>query len=192
MSDLRDAIFGQFPVLETARLRLRESRPEDAEATLAVLSSEEVCRYYDLSPLTLPEEAASLIANRAAAFGRRERIRWALARREDDAVIGSCGLSRWDEETGQAEVGYELSPAFQGQGLMREALTAVLGFGFDRMQLRRVEANVVPGNAPSLRLLRRLGFRKIEMRQGRGFWKGQSHDLIYHLLHREDWNGKPE
>ncbi len=188
MSDLRDAVFERFPVLETERLRLRESRPDDAEATLAVLSSEEVCRYYDLSPLALPSEAAALIAGRAAAFDRWERIRWALARREDDALIGSCGLSRWDEEAGQAELGYELSPAWQGRGLMREALSAVLTFGFQRMQLQQVEANVVPGNEPSLRLLRRLGFREVELRRGRGVWKGQTHDLIHHLLHQEDWH----
>ena len=188
MSELRAEVFSHFPVLETERLRLRASGRSDAEAILAVLSSEEVCRYYDLSPLTVREEAARLIANRAAAFAREERIRWALARREDDVVIGSCGLSRWDEEAAQAEVGYELSPDWQGQSLMREALTAVLGFGFDRMRLARVEANVVPGNEPSLRLLKRLGFRQIEMRRGRGFWKGKAHDLIHHLLYREDWH----
>lgn len=188
MSDLRAQVFKRFPALETERLRLRASGPGDAEATLAVLSSEDVCRYYDLSPLTVRGEAAALIANRAAAFAREERIRWALARREDDGVIGSCGLSRWDEEAAQAEVGYELSPEWQGQGLMREALSAVLGFGFDRMRLARVEANVVPENGPSRRLLRRLGFREVELRRGRGFWKGESHDLIYHLLYREDWH----
>lgn len=188
MSDLRDAVFSSFPVLETERLRLRASVPTDASAMLTVLSSEDVCRYYDLSPLTLVGEAAALIANRAAAFAREERIRWVLALREDDVVIGSCGLSRWDEKAAQAEVGYELAPAEQGRGLMREALTAVLGFGFERMRLRRIEANVVPGNEPSLGLLRQLGFREIELRLGRGFWKGEAHDLIHHLLHREDWH----
>lgn len=189
MSDLRANVFGRFPILETERLRLRTSGPDDAEATLAVLSSEDVCRYYDLSPLTVREEASKLIANRAAAFAREERIRWALAFREDDVVIGSCGLSRWDEEAAQAEVGYELAPAWQGRGLMREALASVLGFGFDRMQLARVEANVVPENEPSLWLLRRLGFHEVELRRGHGFWKGESHDLIYLLLDREDWHG---
>ena len=189
MSELRDTIFEQFPTLETERLHLRESRSDDAEATLAVLSSEEVCRYYDLSPLTSLDEARTLIAGRAAAFARGERIRWALAHREDDVVIGSCGLSRWDEEAGQAETGYELASAWQGRGLMREALTAIIGFGFGQMQLRQVEANVVPGNEASLRLLRRLGFREVELRRGRGFWKGQPHDLIHLLLFREDWHG---
>lgn len=188
MSDLRASVFERFPVLETERLRLRATGPDDAEATLAVLSSEEVCRYYDLLPLIVREEASKLIASRAAAFAREERIRWALAFRADDVVIGSCGLSRWDEEAAQAEVGYELAPAWQGHGLMREALSAVLGFGFDRMQLARVEANVVPENEPSLRLLRRLGFHEVELRRGHGFWKGESHDLIHLLLDRKDWH----
>ena len=62
MSDLRATVFSSFPSLETERLRLRETGPGDAAATLAVLSSEDVCRYYDLSPLTLEAEAAALIA----------------------------------------------------------------------------------------------------------------------------------
>ncbi|MDQ2800325.1 MAG: GNAT family N-acetyltransferase, partial [Armatimonadota bacterium] len=121
MSELRDQVFRQFPLLETERLHLRQSRPADAEAMLAVLSSEAVCRYYDLSPLASLGEAADLIARRAAAFAHHERIRWVLAQKEDDVVIGSCGLSCWDEVNGQAEIGYELSPDWQGRGLMREA-----------------------------------------------------------------------
>lgn len=186
MSELRDQVFRQFPLLETERLRLRQSRPADAEAMLAVLSSEDVCRYYDLSPLTNLEETSGLIARQAAAFANKERFRWVLARKDDDIVIGSCGLSRWDEAAQQAEIGYELSPDWQGRGLMGEALTAMLAFGFDKMQLGKIEANVVPENEASLRLLRRLGFQEIELRRERGFWKGRSHDLIHLLKHQEE------
>lgn len=187
MSELRAQVFRQFPELQTERLRLRQSRPGDAPAMLVVLSSEAVCRYYDLSPLTSLDEAADLIMRHAAAFAHQERFRWVLARKEDDGVIGSCGISRWDEAAAQAEIGYELSPDWQGGGLMREALDAVLAFGFDEMQLVRIEANVVPENEASLRLLRRLGFQEIELRRERGFWKGRSHDLIHLLRHREGW-----
>ena len=189
MSELRAHVFRQFPELQTERLRLRQSRPDDAGAMLAVLSSEAVCRWYDLSPLASSEEAAALISRQAAAFEHRERFRWVLARRENDAVIGSCGLSRWDEASAQAEIGYELSPDWQGRGLMREALEAVLAFGFREMRLMQIEANVVPANEPSLRLLRRLGFVEIELRRERGFWKGKSHDLIHLLRHRKDEDG---
>ena len=181
-------MFDVFPVLETERLRLRESRLADAEGIFAVLSSEAVTRHYNLSPLADVEEAEALVERRAAAFRRQERIRWAIARREDDVVIGSCGYIHWNRESRRAEVGYELHSDWQERGLMREALSAALSFGFDRMDLNRVEALVVPENEPSQRLLRRLGFVEEGLLREHSFWKGRFHDLLLFSLLRKDWN----
>ena len=183
-----EAVFDRFPVLETERLRLRESRLSDAEGIYAVLSSEAVTRHYNLSPLASVEEAKALVERRAVAFKRQERIRWVLARREDDMVIGSCGYVHWNREARRVEVGYELHEDWQGHGLMREALSAMLAFGFDRMGLNRVEALVVPENEPSLRLLRRLGFEEEGLLREYGFWKGRFHDLRLFSLLKKDWN----
>jgi hypothetical protein len=58
---------------------------------------------------------------------------------------------------------------------------------FMEMELNRVEAQVHPGNAPSLRVLRRLHFvEECRLRQG-GYWAGQYHDLLQYSLLREDW-----
>ena len=189
LGDTGDAVFDRFPVLQTERLCLRESRLADAEVIYAVLSSDTVTRYYSLSPLASVEEARALVERRAAAFRRQERIRWAIARREDDAVLGSCGYVHWDRESRRAEVGYELHPDWQGRGLMYEALTAMLSFGFTQMDLNRVEALVVPENEPSLRLLRRLGFEEEGLLRDYSFWKGRFHDLRLFSLLKKDWNG---
>ncbi|MBV9848412.1 MAG: GNAT family N-acetyltransferase [Armatimonadetes bacterium] len=183
-----ETLYARFPELSTPRLRLRETRPEDAPAILDILSRPEVVRFYDVGPLTRLEEAQEIVARRARDFARHQRIRWTIARREDDLAIGSCGVSKWTPGDPQAEVGYELSPDHQGQGLMREALTAVLAFGFGAMRLSRVEALVVPENAPSRRLLARLGFQEKELLRGRGFWRGASHDLLLLSLVAEAWN----
>lgn len=187
MTEVLNAIFTVFPELDTERLRLRQSRPADAEAIFAILSQEDVTRYYNLSPLTTVDQARAIIERRAAAFARRERIRWAIARREDDYVIGSCGFVHWNWESSRAEIGYELAPEWQGQGLMREALSAMLAFGFGKMQLNRIEAFVVPENELSLRLLRRLGFQEEGLLREYGFWKGQFHDQILLSLLKKDW-----
>ena len=180
--------FDPFPILETSRLRLRESRLSDAEGVFAVLSADSVTRHYGLSPLANVEEARALIERRAAALRRGERIRWAVARRADDVVIGSCGYVNWNRDARRAEIGYELHPDEQGRGLMREALTAMLTFGFNGMGLNRVEALVVPENEPSLRLLRRLGFAEEGLLRDYGFWKGRFHDLRLFSLLKKDWN----
>ena len=186
MSGPPEAVFARFPTLETERLTLRESRPSDVAAIFAVLSQEEVTRYYNISPLTSVEQAEALVQRRAEAFARQERIRWAIASREDDSVIGSCGYVHWDQGDARAEIGYELAPEWQGKGLMREALSTMLTFGFGPMQLNRVEALVVPENAPSQRLLERLGFQPEGLLREHGFWKGRFHDLhLFSLLKRE-------
>ena len=188
MAETPPPIFDPFPTLETARLRLRESRLSDAEGIFAVLSAESVTRHYNLSPLASVEEARALVERRAAALRRGERIRWAIARRSDDGVVGSCGYVHWDQQARRAEVGYELHPDEQGQGLMHEALTVMLAFGFAQMHLNRVEAFVVPENEPSLRLLRRLGFAEEGLLRDYGFWKDQFHDLRLFSLLKKDWN----
>lgn len=47
-----------------------------------------------------------------------------------------------DKETAVAEIGYELLPAHQGQGVMYEALQRVIAFGFNTLQLKQIKAEV--------------------------------------------------
>lgn len=106
MSVALEAVFGRFPDLHTERLHLRQSRLTDANAVFAVLSQESVTRHYNLSPLTSIDEARALIERRAASYVSQERIRWAIALREDDLVIGSCGYVHWNRDDARAEIGY--------------------------------------------------------------------------------------
>lgn len=57
-------------------------------------------------------------------------------------------------------LGYKIDQQFEGQGYMREALSAVIDYAFGDLALHRLEANVMPHNARSLELLRRLGFQE--------------------------------
>ena len=59
-----------------------------------------------------------------------------------------------------AYLGYYAFAPHNGQGLMLEGLTLVIKQAFHRLRLHRLEANVQPGNRASIRLVRRLGFRR--------------------------------
>jgi len=59
-----------------------------------------------------------------------------------------------------AYLGYHIGEPFARRGYMREALTLALAFVFGRLRLHRVEANIQPHNRPSIRLVKRLGFRR--------------------------------
>jgi ribosomal-protein-alanine N-acetyltransferase len=70
---------------------------------------------------------------------------------------------------------------------MHEALLACLSWGFENMQLNRVEAQVHPENAASLRSVERLGFKREGLLRQLGFWGGRFHDMYQYSLLRHEW-----
>jgi ribosomal-protein-alanine N-acetyltransferase len=155
-----DDVFDDFPRLQTDRLCLRAIRPGDADALLAYLSDEATARFIEMGSYTRLEEAESLIATWAENFARRRQIRWGIAFASDDVLIGTCGFDYWDREGQTAALSYDLARPVWGQGIMREALQAVIAFGFRRMGFARIEATVWPENTDSIRVLEKLDFQQ--------------------------------
>ena len=114
---------------------------------------------------------------------KNEAITWGIFRKEGSSLLGTIGFWRIQKEHYRAEIGYLLHPTLQGQGLMQEAVKAVLQYGFETMQLHSVEANVNPANAASIKLLERSGFLREAHFKENYFYNGRFLDsLIYSLL----------
>ena len=185
--------FTHFPRIETERLVLRRIVAEDVAARFAIFSDPEVMRYYGEEPHASVEESREHIAAVDGWYGRREGIRWGITLRgaePADEVIGSCGFFRFDESSQRAEMGYELRRASWRQGIMREALAAILDYGFATMGLRRVEAVVIGGNDVSAALLRSLGFTLEGTLRQRAAFAGRLLDEQYFGLLRDEWRGR--
>lgn len=152
--------FPEFPELETPRLYLREITADDVAWYLAHFSRPEIIRGQGFAaPADLEAAGGELRTYVLDLFALRAGFRWGVAFPGRHELIGSAGFYKWlDEPLPQAEIGYDLDPEWWGQGLMSEALRAILAFGFERMGLARVEAYVMTDNEPSCRLLERLGF----------------------------------
>jgi ribosomal-protein-alanine N-acetyltransferase len=180
-----EAVFATFPEMETERLRLRELQPSDAADLLRVFCDEEVTRYYDLYAYRSVEEARELIDFFAESFELERAIRWGIARKRDNVIIGTCGyvwLRRF-----RGEIGYELGRAHWRQGIMSEALGAILDFGFRELDLNRIEALVMVENEASAALLRSLGFQVEGILREHDFFKGRFHDMRCCSLLRRDF-----
>ena len=79
----------------------------------------------------------------------------------EDSTQAKCVLI-CVEQNDRAEIGYSLGREHWGKGYMHEALTALVEFAFGEMDLRRLEADTDPRNAPSIRALERLGLKSAE------------------------------
>jgi [ribosomal protein S5]-alanine N-acetyltransferase len=149
----------EFLPLETKRLVLREMRPEDAEAIFHILGDEEVMRYHEIPAFTRLEEAQQSLEWMRARRERGEGMRWGITLKGEDSLVGSCGYS-WHLSHLFGVIGYDLARIYWKQGIMTEALQALLQFGFEARNLHRVEAKVRLGNDASMRVLQKLGFQE--------------------------------
>jgi len=176
-----------FPILDTARLRLREVTRADAPALLAIHGDADAMRWFGTEPPTALAQAEQVVES----FAGLRRMpnpgtRWGLERKSDGRFVGTCGLFKWNRQWRTCTTGYELAREAWGQGLMREALAAAFAWGFEHMALERVEAQVHPDNLASLKLLQGLGFVTEGLAREGGYWLGQRHDMVQlGLLRRE-------
>ena len=180
-----------LPTLETERLTIRWMTAADVPALYEIFSDPLVTRYWSSPPLADRAAAAALLATIQELFRTRALFQWGIARREDDRVVGTCTLGSLNPTHRRAEIGYALGRAHWGQGLMAEALPPVLRFAFGELGLHRVEADVDPRNAPSIRTLERLGFRREGYLRERFEVAGEIQDSVVLGLLASEWRAAP-
>jgi ribosomal-protein-alanine N-acetyltransferase len=185
MLDLTES-FKTFPIIETERLRLREIVPADAEALFKVFSDPKVMAGHGTPVHQSVADTRRLIDWYANAYPEKRALRWAITRHGDDTALGTCGYHEITAYHHRAEIGYELASAAWRQGIMSEAVRAVVLFGLTQMGLHRVEAIVDPSNPASANLLRKVGFTEEATLRERFFDNGRFvNDWFFAILATE-------
>ena len=170
------------PVLESARIRLRPYRSDDAPAMFSLYSDPAVMRYWSFPAWVEIGQAKTYLTRAIAGMDAGELFPWAIADREHDQLIGALTLHSLHAEQLRAEVGYSLSPSWQGRGIAAEALRLGLAHALDELGLVRVEADIDPRNTASARLLEKLGFVREGLLRKRWRVNGEICDTAFYGL----------
>lgn len=109
----------RLPTIEASRVSLRWISEGDVDAFYAIYSNSEVMRYWSTPPLADREAAANLIKKIQEDWKRRVILKWGVALRADDQLIGSITLFNLDFNHRRAEIGYALGRDHWGQGSMK-------------------------------------------------------------------------
>lgn len=146
--------------LETGRLILRRFTVGDAEDMYRGWASDpEVTRYLTWPCHASSEVTAQLLAAWAEKYAEGDYFNWAIEFKETGTVIGNISVVKLDESVNAAEIGYCLSQAFWGLGIMPEALRAVLSYLFDEAEFDRVSACHDVNNPKSGRVMEKSGMQ---------------------------------
>ena len=177
-----------FPRLETDRLILREMTLADVDFYFRHFNNEKVVEgscFPGPKALEAAKEELELYCIRP--FTENRGIRWGIARKGNEALIGTCGYYNWNKTSRRAEIGYDLEPAHWGEGIMTEALRAVLRYGFVETGLNRVQAIIDSENVRSIKLVESLGFKKEGVLRQNSYFRGRFRDEVSFSLLKEEW-----
>lgn len=177
--------------IATERLTLRRFRPDDAETLAAYRSDPAVARYQSwTAPYSLTQARLAVATLSAGDPAEPGWFQYAIERTRDRLHIGDVGVDL-HENRRQAEIGFTLARAYQGQGYATEAIRAVLGHLFGVRGLHKVSAECDARNEASARLLERVGFTREGLRRQHTWLKDEwTDDLLYGLL-AADWLARP-
>lgn len=174
-----------FPVLHTERLDLIEIKNEHLEDLFRLFGNYRVTQFYNIVPLIDKEEAQKLIDHFRNRFASHTAIRWGIALKGQSDIIGTLGFNNYTPQH-RANLGYDLQPMYWNQGYISEALKPVIAYGFRELDINRIEAEVMPGNHASEKVLQKLGFLNEGLLRDWMFWNGRHYDMaMYSLLHKD-------
>ena len=147
-----------FPVITTSRCTLRKILSDDLANIYAGLSDPEVIRYYGVNFTTL-ESTKAQIDWYESIEKKGTGIWWAISSADNTVFYGACGLNNVSHKHRKAEIGFWLLPEYWGQGIMPEVVPEILNYGFNTLNLHRIEGIVEKENTNSKRLMEKLGFQ---------------------------------
>jgi len=183
---LREGLFQRLPVIDTQRLTLRRMTMADAEDVFAYSSDPEVSRHVLWDAHRSVHESRAYLRYILKQYRANEPSSWGIELLGTGRMIGTIGFMWWNREYRSAEVGYSLAREYWNHGLMTEALRAAIRFGFDEMQLHRIEAQHETSNPASGRVMEKVGMRKEGVLRGRLYNKGRFVDVALYAILRGD------
>lgn len=178
-------IFSDMPELETERIKLRKIQPTDAEDMFEYASDTDVTRYlsYDHKEI---EETQKYIEKKQNQYALGQCMIWGAEYKENKKYIGAFGFTHWSPEDGCAEIAYTLSQKYWGKGIAKEIASKIMEFGFDKMELNRIEARCFAENEKSAKLLIKLNMKYEGTIREQLLIKGKHRDIkVYSILKRE-------
>jgi [ribosomal protein S5]-alanine N-acetyltransferase len=175
--------FEDFPTLESERLLYRRLLKSDADDFFLIRSDDEVMKYMDTKKMETIQEVENFISSLYKLYNNKQNLTWAIIEKSSGAFIGHFEFWKINPEHCRAEIGYALNRKFWGKGFITETLKTMVDFGFKKLKLHSIEANVNPQNEKSIKALKKTGFKKEAYFRENYYFNGKYFDSkIYCLL----------
>ena len=172
-----------LPVLQTERLTLRPLREDDLNDFYDFASLSKTVEHLPWGPHLNLFETKGFLEQVAEKSKRFRYYEWGIELRETKKLIGTIGYTGF--ENGGAEMGYLLSPKYQKNGYMSEAMGFLIGYSFDVLKLRFLKLRIMEKNMASRHLAEKFGFVFAEFKERYMSVRGEERNVLVYYLYNK-------
>ncbi len=178
-------LFRKFPEIESERLLFRDILHSDSNDLFEIYRNRKALKFQVISPFRSMAEVKRYVDVVHDGYQNRYFIRWGLVEKQTGKLIGLISLHHLELWNYKAEIGYMFNEAYWNMGYATEAVDKLLEMGLVKWGLHKVEAEIHPGNAASMRVVEKLGFVKDGYKREAAFdreKKSYQDRILYSLL----------
>ncbi|MGZ9587341.1 GNAT family N-acetyltransferase [Paenibacillus marinisediminis] len=183
-----DAVFAQLPVLESDDVVLKKVEVQDLEDVYVIYDNDRVFTYCGIIPRHNKETVKSIIEHFERDYNKRSKVKWGIfSNREQGRLVGIIEAFDFNQKVNMVTIGYYLAEQYWGQGIASSAVKALVRFLFEDVNVNRIQAEVMPANEASKKVLLKNGLQLEGTLREAAVWSGKGVvDLeIYSALKRE-------
>jgi len=176
-----------LPTFDTNRLLLRKIELNDLDDIFEFSSDPEVAHHMTWEVNRSKEETFNNFVSVVVENDKKGQSGdWAIILKENKKVIGTCSFIDWSNEHSNAEIGYVLNRNYWGKGFATEAIKELIKFGFEKIDLKRIQGRCDIDNIGSEKVMLKIGMSFEGTLRKNEFIKGEFRDTkIFSILKEE-------
>ena len=184
-----EAIFGQYPNLKSENFVLKKIEDLHLEEVFEIYNNDKVFEYCGIIPKHNKDTVKNMIGHFARDYNKRSRVKWGIfANTEPDRLLGIIEAVDFNQKVNVVTIGYFLAESNWGKGIATEAVKILLDFLFVEVNVNRIQAEVMPPNETSKKVLLKNGFIKEGTLRQASLWAGKGIiDLEIYSVLKEDY-----
>ncbi|GIP22934.1 GNAT family N-acetyltransferase [Paenibacillus sp. J22TS3] len=184
-----EAVFGQFPNLKSDGYILKKIEDHHLEEVFEIYNNDNVFEYCGIIPKHNKNTVKNMIGHFERDYNKRSRVKWGIfASPEPDRMLGIIEAADFNQKVNVVTIGYFLSEAHWGKGIATEAVAILVDFLFTDVNVNRIQAEVMPLNENSKKVLLKNSFIKEGTLRQAALWAGKGIvDLEIYGVLKEDY-----
>jgi len=177
----------EIPLLETARLVLRAFSTDDKNDIFEYASVKEVTDFLPWDAHQTPDDTKAFLKMSREMFKKYSNIDFAILLKQENKVIGGISIRKWNDNNRCADIGYVLSSKYWRRGIITEAIKRIIKFGFEDLNLNRIEAHCDENNTGSYRAMEKAGMKYEGTLREKTFMKGKYINMKFYSILKNEY-----